>query len=162
MLRKKGDGMKDKRLKRRQVLSMMGATLVPVALPIGSYSILFSLFANRSNATNLKNTNVKGIIYVFVGPITDLTRVQFYVDNPQHVGNPYRTENASPFDLAGTAPDNTAYPYDTKQLPDGPHSVTVALTKRNGPVEYMTANFTVTNAASVRPGNLMPLVMLYA
>ena len=49
--------------------------------------------------------------------------------------------------MAGSLPDGTALPYATTRLPNGPHTVTVAVTRATG-VTTSTANFTVSNTAS--------------
>jgi hypothetical protein len=114
-------------------------------------SLLVSAAPDRSSPAPLDGSTRGGVIYAFVGPATGVSRVRFFVDDPQMSGAPRQTEKAPPFDLAGTAADGTAFPFDTRQLTDGPHAVTAAIDLTAGGSEVVHAFFTVANGTALAP-----------
>jgi hypothetical protein len=126
----------------------IGATL-PVTLTVGAtHALRISTVSTRASAVPLEGATVAGDIYAFVDPATSVRRVRFFVDDPQMTGAPRQTENNAPWDLAGTASNGTALPFDTAQLPDGPHTVTAAVERDTGATEVLQATFTVDNGGS--------------
>ncbi len=127
----------------------VAATVLAVCTPAwgqgAGHGVLLSFSPNRSAAVPLAGQIVAGDVYVFTSPDTGVSRVRFYIDNPSQSGAPYVTEKRAPYDLAGTNADNTAKPFDSTQLADGPHSVTAAMELTAGGVEVVTANFIVDN-----------------
>ena len=118
--------------------------------------LALSLNPDRSNAVRLDGSTVKGQIYVFVRDSENLDKVDFYLDSRRRTKPPVRTETEPPFDLAGTAADGTAVPYDTKGLAEGSHSIKVVLTWTNGTTSSRRANFTVANGATTTPTTAPP------
>jgi Glycosyl hydrolase family 12 len=114
-------------------------------------SLALSLKPDRSNAVRLDGTTVKGQIYVFVRDLQTLDKVDFYLDSRAGTKPPVRTDTEPPFDLAGTAADGTAVPYDTKKLVDGSHTIRFVLTWSDGTTSSRRSNFTVANGATVTP-----------
>ena len=102
---------------------------------------MLSLAANRSGAVPLSGQTAVGNIYVFIAPENGVRQVRFYLDDPNRVGLPKQTENAVPYDFAGTASNGTAKPYDVTRLPGGVHSITAAVTLMDGSVKVASANF---------------------
>lgn len=119
--------------------------LTVVAAPNGEYDILVSTSADRSSATGLQGASVSGDIFAFVPTQSNITRVEFYINNPQQSGSPSQTERLAPFDMAGTAANNAALPFDTTSLSDGNHTVTVKVVTSNSGTHVVTVFFTVAN-----------------
>ncbi len=85
---------------------------------------------------------MSGDIYVFVDrPETD--QVFFWIDDVNMAGEPDETEFVDPFDLAKTARDGSAWPFDANGLGSGRHTLTVEITDNAGNVTVQTATFTV-------------------
>jgi Right handed beta helix region len=150
--------------RRRKVMIALGlcAALALSALGIESASastrsrIALSLNPDRSNAVRLDGATVTGAIYVFVRNSATLDTVDFYLDSRRWTKPPVRTETDPPFDFAGTADDGTAVPYDTTQLADGSHRVTVVLTWSDGTRSSRRGNFTVANSGATAPPTALP------
>jgi hypothetical protein len=105
-----------------------------------------SLKADRSSATRLNGSTVKGKIYVFVRKSKALTKVDFYLDSPRRTKQPpLATDKGAPFDFAGTAADGTARAYDTSKLADGSHTIRAVLTWSNGTTSTRRGHFKVYN-----------------
>ncbi|HEX2029454.1 MAG TPA: PQQ-dependent sugar dehydrogenase, partial [Nitriliruptorales bacterium] len=117
------------------------------ALAASKYDLRVSKALDRSAAGPLHGATVTGNAYVFTAPDTGVRRVSFWVDDPAMSGTPHRVEKGAPFDLAGTASDGTALPYDTTALSDGSHTVTAKVEPNKGTVEVVSATFTVNNTA---------------
>ncbi|MEX2123335.1 MAG: kelch repeat-containing protein [Woeseia sp.] len=109
-----------------------------------TYSVMLSNAPDRSAPALLHNATVDSQIYVFTLPEPGVTRVDFFIDNPTLSGSPFKRENAAPFDLAGTAANGQALPFNTSQLGDGPHTLATRITSSSG-VQTAHANFTVAN-----------------
>jgi hypothetical protein len=101
---------------------------------------------DRSSAVKLDGSTVEGKIYVFVRNSKALEKVDFYLDTSWRAGSPVRTEEAAPFDLAGTAADGTARAYDTAKLSDGSHSISVVLQWSDGTTSRRRGEFTIANS----------------
>jgi hypothetical protein len=99
----------------------------------------------------LDGSTVNGQIYVFVRNSATLDKVDFYLDSTWRTKPPMRTETEPPFDLAGTAADGKALPYDTTKLVDGSHGVRVVMTWADGTTSSRRANFTVANGVTTTP-----------
>ncbi len=111
-----------------------------------AYNLVYSTSASRSNPAALNGAVVSGGIYVFLTPETNITGdVLFYIDNVSGSGTAYKTESNAPYDLAGTNTSNgSAAPYNTAQLSNGTHTVTVRLNTNT----VLTSTFTVANSSS--------------
>jgi len=98
-----------------------------------SHEIFVSISQNLSGAIALDGSTVEGDLYVFTGPDTDVSRVNFSVD-----GVYANTEGAAPFELrVGGAP------LDTSQLSPGLHEITANIQLSDGSTELVSALFTI-------------------
>ncbi|MFV0287269.1 MAG: kelch repeat-containing protein, partial [Demequina sp.] len=127
-----------------------GAVLVvPVTLAVvdlsGTYSIQHSATASRANPTDLDGAQVAGDLYAFTSPTTNVTQVQFFLDDPAMSGAATHIENTAPHDFNGGT-NSVAAPFDTTALPDGPHTITARIIA-NGVEEIAHAEFEVVNSA---------------
>ena len=93
---------------------------------------------------------VSGSIFVFVTSEEAATRVRFFLDHaddlledPQLGGTPYSVDMEAPYDFTGTAADGSAQPFDTAQLPNGPHMITAAIDFPDGSTEVLVSRFVV-------------------
>jgi len=108
-----------------------------------------SLNSDRSSAARLDGSRVKGKIYVFVRNSKKLDKVDFYIDSPQwRKKPPVRTDKKAPFDLAGTASDGTARPYNTAKLADGTHTIRAVMTRTDGTTYTRRGRFKVHNGGA--------------
>ena len=144
-------------LRRRTTVIALGASIALAlggGLGIESASaatrsrLAVSINSDRSSAVRLDGSTTKGKIYVFVRNSKELKEVAFYLDDPQGTKQPLRTERAAPFDLAGTAADGTAVPYDTTKLPDGSHTIRAVLKWSDGHTSSRRGLFTIANKAT--------------
>lgn len=126
------------------------AANLPITLTVApassGYELRMSKSSNRASPVALDGQTVAGQIYAFTGPDTNVRRVTFFLDG---AATPYRTENQGPFDFAGTAASGAAQPFNTGTLADGNHFVTANIELTSGGVQSVTAQFTVSNNASV-------------
>ncbi|HLF77068.1 MAG TPA: choice-of-anchor U domain-containing protein [Dehalococcoidia bacterium] len=110
-----------------------------------NHALLVSNQPNRASAIPLAGATVKDDIYVFLGPADDavlgLLEVEFFLD-----GRSINSERLVPYDLAGTAHDGEANPFDTKRrLKNGSH-VLKAVVRLPQDVSYTyEASFKVKN-----------------
>jgi hypothetical protein len=119
-------------------------TITPVST--SGYDALLSQSANRSNAMPLSGATVSGDVYVFVSPETSIRQAQFFIDNPAMSGTPDKVERLAPYDLGGTADGSmNALPYNTRQLSDGQHTLTIRVVTDSGSEDITSATFTVAN-----------------
>jgi len=108
-----------------------------------------SLNSDRSSAVRLDGSRVNGKIYVFVRNSKKLDKVDFYIDSPQwRKKPPVRTDKKAPFDLAGTASDGTARPYNTAKLADGTHTIRAVMTRTDGTTYTRRGRFKVHNGGA--------------
>ena len=79
-------------------------------------------------------------------------KVDFYLDDRRQTRAPARTDRVPPFDLAGTARNRTARPFDTTKLVDGSHTIKVVLTWRGaGPPAVGPLSQLITKTQCQRP-----------
>ncbi|SDW60424.1 Kelch repeat-containing protein [Marinobacter mobilis] len=123
----------------------LSVSLTVVADQPSDFALMVSTNPDRSAATTLQGSTVAGQIYVFVPAQANMTRVQFYIDNPNKAGSPDQTENLAPYDMAGTQANDTAVPYDSTLLPDGDHTVTAVIATSDAGTHEITDFFSVTN-----------------
>lgn len=131
-----GDGVAD---------TSLSVSLTVVADNAGEFSLMVSTSADRTGAVTLQGATIAGQIYVFVPTQANVTRVQFYIDNPSKSGSPDQTENLAPYDMAGTQANDTAYSYDSTVLSDGDHTVTAVISTSDSGTHEITDFFTVVN-----------------
>jgi hypothetical protein len=120
------------------------ATPSPVPTGTGTYSLLVSSSPDRSNPAALTGKYAQGNIYVFTSPDGGVARVTFYLDDPG-MQSPYRTENNPPYDFGATAPDYTAYPFNSAGLPNGSHTIAASMTMASGGSVVVASTFSVGN-----------------
>jgi hypothetical protein len=115
-----------------------------------SYELLVSTSSVRTDAAALEGRQVSGNVYVFTSPDTsDITRVQFYLDDPTRTASPIQTETGAPYDFAGGSASE-ANAFDTTGLPDGAHTITGVITHSGG-ASIIHASFIVANDGSTPP-----------
>lgn len=135
------------------VVTASGNGLVPASLTVdvvvssAGVQLLFSDNPDRQAPSALQSASVSDSIYVFVPVQPGISLVNFYVDNPNKVGAPFQTERRAPYDMAGTAPNDQAFPFDTRSLDDGSHTVVAEVQASNGTIQNAAASFTVANNA---------------
>ncbi|NRB42193.1 MAG: PQQ-dependent sugar dehydrogenase [Pseudomonadales bacterium] len=105
-----------------------------------AYEILHSQTPERAAASTLDGATVMGDMYVFIDQDSGVNQAIFSID-----GVVTQTENIAPWDLAGTEKNDNSKAYDTMQLSDGPHTVSVLLQLSGGSSEVVSANIVVTN-----------------
>jgi hypothetical protein len=95
----------------------------------------------------LEGKDVQGSIYVFTSPDGGVTRVTFFLDDPG-MQSPYRTENYPPYDFGATAPDYTAYPFDSSSLSHGSHTIAAYMSMATGGSVVVDSTFNVSNGSA--------------
>jgi large repetitive protein len=108
-----------------------------------SYELEVSLSADRSSPVPVEGATLAGNVYIFVPSAPEITRVRFFLDNPQMAGTPRVTERNAPWDFAGTSSSGTANPFDASSLAGGSHVVTAAVDRSDGTTVAESATFTV-------------------
>ncbi len=118
-----------------------------------TYKLLVSPFSNRSSAALLNSWSGTGDIFVFVFPETGISKVSFFIDDPDMTGKPYRLEGIAPYDLAGGT-SSAANPFDATRLSSDFHEITALIQSSAGGSEVATAIFsTVPDTYSQDPGS---------
>jgi hypothetical protein len=107
---------------------------------ISAYAQWVSTSSNRSNPKVLNGSTLANRVYVFVKTISDIKRVEFYID-----GTLRQTENVAPYDLASTADSGLAVSFDTHALSNGNHQFNARITKTDGSSETVKAAVSVRN-----------------
>lgn len=113
----------------------------------GTYEVMLSTQASRLNPVSLVNQSVSGNVYIFASPTTNTKKVLFYLDDPTRSGTPIKTENQSPYDFMGTAPDGNAIPYNSAALTNGIHSITASILFIDNTTQIVSSDFTVNNVS---------------
>jgi hypothetical protein len=121
-------------------------------LTVVQLAVSVSTNTNRTGAIDLAGSTVSGNIAVFATPLagTGTNRVAvvgFYIDDPNRTSLPYWAQLVSPYDLNGTLSNGKANLFDSRQLLNGPHTLTVEVLRLNGTLERRTVSFTVNNPA---------------
>ena len=83
------------------IAAVLTTLSTPVAAQASAYALVVSLSADRSNPSSLAGKTVSGNIYVFTTPGSGVSRVRFYLDDPNMGGTPRRVEGNPPHNLAG-------------------------------------------------------------
>ncbi|WP_165495766.1 BACON domain-containing protein [Marinobacter halodurans] len=109
------------------------------------YDLRVSLQPSRDGAVPLAGQTLTGEAYVFVPDVAGISRVRFYLDDPERLGSPIKTEGRAPWDFAGTVTGGSrpAYPFDFGTL-SGSHQITAAVDTTDG-LRVVTAGFTAGN-----------------
>ncbi len=101
----------------------------------------------RANPQPLDQAVLTGNVFPFVTP-SGVTSVSFWIDDPSMTTPVYRVDNSTPFDLGGSNPNGTAKPWNSAQLPDGPHTLTARVTTTAGQSVVQAAFRTANNTNS--------------
>lgn len=110
-----------------------------------AYALRLSTSSDRSEPMLLQGQVIEGKAYVFTNPAVQTTEVKFFLNDPFMAASPMQTESVAPYDLAGTASDDTAEAFDTSTLPDGVHTVTAQMELSDGTMRSSHASFVVNN-----------------
>ncbi len=124
--------------------------LVTVAAADTTATLQVSGEPNRSGARALDSSTLSGNAYIFLSA-TNVRSVTFVIDAlAADSGNP-SVENWSPYDLAHTAPDGSARPFNTSDLSEGRHIVAAQIVSTDGTTSTSEASFTVSDSSTVQP-----------
>ena len=112
-----------------------------------------STYPDRGRDVSLESKEVvSGTIFGFTKAERSIGKVRYFVDapkaaleHPKVAGTPLITEGAAPYDLAGTAADGTAKPFDTTKLANGKHMLTTAVDNADGTTDVVNTPFIVYN-----------------
>ncbi|MPZ99206.1 MAG: hypothetical protein GEU80_07680 [Dehalococcoidia bacterium] len=129
------------------------ATAMPTATPAAKtqasaaqlgeyYTLRVSGSGTRSGATALHGATLDGNAYIFMAPDTGISRVRFFLNDPQMKKAPFSKEGKQPYDFARTAGDGRAYPWNTSSVAAGEQVVTAEVTTSSGRREIVQAVFT--------------------
>jgi large repetitive protein len=132
------------------------AVIAALALPLvaaadaGAFELRVSAKSDRSSSTLLEGETLAANRFVFVSPEDGISKVRFWLDDPNRTGTPRQIEGAKPWDFAGTNSDGvkSAKPWDTTTVADGQHTITAEVDKLSGGTDVLSATFTVANATS--------------
>jgi large repetitive protein len=127
------------------------ASLAAPALAQSAYELQVSLSPDRSSPAPLEGATLEGDVYVFVPSAPEITRVRFFLDDPQMTGTPRTIEKNAPWDFAGGNSNGTAKPFNASNLTAGSHVVTAAIDRSDGSSVAESATFTVGTAPSPSP-----------
>jgi glucose/arabinose dehydrogenase/PKD repeat protein len=132
-----------------KITQVLSAILILWTAGVASahHDIVVSYSENRSNPIIMfDGITLLGPVYIFIEPEAGVQQVRFYIDNVNATGTPDKVENLPPFDLGGTNADDTARPYDTAQLSDGSHTLTVGVDESGAGTEIESVTFIVDNS----------------
>jgi hypothetical protein len=115
-------------------------TVPPPPPPPPTSALVFSVNASRAPAQVLEGATITGSVAIVLPDRPGIRSVQFFLD-----GESVRTERAPSYDFAGTAPNGQARLWSSRQVPNGPHTITANITLRSGSTSVESANFTVLN-----------------
>ena len=102
-----------------------------------AFELLYSVAADRTTPVPLSQAELTGDRYVFVTPESGIQSVEFYLDDAL-----VSVEASGPWDLkGGTA--TVANPWHTYTETAGAHTLRIEIVTAAGPVESVTADFTI-------------------
>jgi glucose/arabinose dehydrogenase/N-acetylneuraminic acid mutarotase len=130
---------------------LLFASLAVPASAQATDELQVSLSADRSSPAPLEGAELAGSVYIFVPDSAGITRVRFFLDDPQMTGSPRVTEKNAPWDFAGTASNGTAKPFDVSSLASGSHVVTASIDRSDGSTISVSATFTVGDSSPPAP-----------
>lgn len=123
----------------------IGSTSPPTSSNI---SIQWSASASRTSPAALQGAVLKGNVYIFTTPDTNVSKIDFWFDNPtptSPTGTPIKTESVGPFDLGGTTGTGLAMPINMGTIAVGAHTLTARATMTDGTTKpAVAATFNVT------------------
>lgn len=112
--------------------------------------IMFSLHSNRSHAKGLANQKLKATrrIYVFMHASSRIARVSYHIDDTRRTDTPWSTTAHGPYDFNGGAPHGNARGFDLGALADIKHTITAAVTLKNGTTRVVSVRFQIRTIGS--------------
>ena len=110
-----------------------------------TFDLLVSDSPARTNPKELEGAILKGDVYVFVRPAPELVKTEFWLDKSETSTQPDSSESSAPWDFIGG--QALADEWETDEVADGPHSITVALHLSDGKVHTIKRQFTLANEA---------------
>lgn len=113
---------------------------------LGAIGLYVSTSSDRSMAVKLGSSVQQGRVYIFSTPSTGVAQVAFYLDDPKRQRSPMSVDSSPPFDLAGTAADGLALPFDLATLTPGTHSLRAQVKGTDGKSRSTTVTFMVAEA----------------
>jgi hypothetical protein len=113
-----------------------------------STQLLVSFSATRANPIPLDIAPLSGQAFPFVTSPKNIAKVHFHLDDPRLQGSPVHVATSAPYDFAGSRADGTAKSFDTTQVSDGTHSITIQVEYQDGTSETVTGVFSVTNSTA--------------
>ncbi|QDB80226.1 hypothetical protein FE251_13175 [Georgenia wutianyii] len=134
--------------------------VVPVTFTVrdtAPFQVVTGADAKRRSPTPLAGRTVSGGMYAFLAQTDGVSSTTWWLDDPGMTGQPLRTDSAPPFDFAPGSVAHSAAPFDTAQIPDGQHTITVAVLGSDGAVHVTHTAFTTvndTNSLAFDPGTL--------
>ncbi|WP_045226628.1 hypothetical protein [Methyloterricola oryzae] len=104
--------------------------------------LLLSISPERTSPTILNGALISGNVYIYVAPSKEVTQASFYLDDPNMINPPIRSERLDSYDFSGTDQSTgKAYPFDTASLEPGDHTISSQIEFRDGSVEIAQARF---------------------
>ncbi|MFC5381923.1 Kelch repeat-containing protein [Aquipuribacter nitratireducens] len=128
------------------LVALAGSLLVTPGLAAAATPLVqVSSHADRSDGATLEAAVLQGNAYVYVPDDgAGIARVEFWLDDPDMSGTPYRSERSAPWDFAGGSA-STANAWSTTAVSDGTHTITARVTTSAGAASVVSASFTVRN-----------------
>src|SRR5690606_26851144 len=121
---------------------------VPVTLTVSDSSpfhVVTGTDAKRRSPAPLAGSTVTGDIYAFLAQTDAVSSTTWWLDDPERTGQPLRTDSAAPFDFGPGSVAHAAAPFDTRQLPDGLHTITTEVLDSVGATHVVHTAFTTAN-----------------
>jgi hypothetical protein len=111
-------------------------------------SLMVSQSPDRAKAKPLRGATLAADrpVYIFVNGKEPRRLVKFYLDDPRMKKAPLGTDQAAPFDLAGTTARGDARPLRLSNVSAGRHTVTARVKLASGTNRMVTVPFTVSTA----------------
>ena len=123
----------------------------PPPPPDSTVDLLVSLTPDRGAPAPVEGAVLAGDVYVFAESDAAVKEVRFFLDNPTMSGTPDKIEKGAPYDLAGTASDRSAKPFDADALAPGGHTITTRTLMVDGTVVVTQAAFSTPDAPQGTP-----------
>lgn len=122
-----------------------------------TYQLRVAADASRSISVPVNGATLTASRYMFTTPDARVRSVSFWVDDRSMTSAPESVDPSAKYDLAGTAADGSALPFDTNRLADGSHVLSVRITTAKSPI-VIHSTFTVANRQVVPSPTPVPTV----
>ena len=113
-----------------------------ITVQILAANMLYSLTSDRGSPLDLDGAVIGNDFFVFVVPSSEISRVDFFIDDSEMLGAPYRIERKAPFDLEGGS-NASAKVKDISTLTSGVHIITAKVFFKDGVEQVIEASFVV-------------------